>query len=178
MRLIQINGPCGVGKSETARTLHLMLPQSLLINVDAVRTAIPPEEFTYNGQLDTVALMWHANVVGREQARVALAAEHDVLVDAVKYQKSWVRPWERLGHELGAQVLEFCLEAPKEVVIARAERRGYRPGSRLSPAKVSSIYDQVTEYCQSRPDSIIIPTMERSVQQVAESIFRIASDSK
>jgi predicted kinase len=173
MHLVQINGPCGVGKTETARSLHEMLSGSLHINLDAVRTAIPPEDFTYNGSLDAVARMWHANVIGRQQARSALEVGQTVIVDSIKYQESWVKPWEDLGSRCGARVLEFCLTAPKDVVLARAAARGYKPGGRLSPEKVSRLYDQVTAYAQTRPNIIFVPTNDgRSTLDVAGVILQ------
>jgi predicted kinase len=163
--LVMINGPCGVGKSETSRKLQTRIPGSDWIRLDSVRKSIPEEDFLIDGEPDAVARMWYANVLGREMARAALEAGRTVILDSIKYQTEWVTPWEELGHEMGATVLDICLMAPKNVVEARAMSRGYRPGSRLNPDKVSNLYDKVAAFYKSRPNAFIIQNEHLSVEE-------------
>jgi deoxyadenosine/deoxycytidine kinase len=40
MKLIILNGPCGVGKSTVAQKLHEVIPLSFLLDIDAQRRFI------------------------------------------------------------------------------------------------------------------------------------------
>lgn len=176
MYVAMVNGPCGVGKSETCRELQSRQPGSELIRLDDVRKTIPEQQFMSDGAPDAVARMWHANVVGREIAQTALNEGRSVIVDAVKYQTEWVEPWEELGREAGAIVLDICLMAPKDVVAKRAAERGYKPGGRLTPQKVSDLYDKVEAFYLDRPEAIIIDTELLSIRSTACIINNLMQD--
>ncbi len=157
MNLILVNGPCGAGKSTTSRLLAEYLPGSELIQTDALRKSMTLPMFPDPlGSSEAMALMWDVNIVGRNIARAALSQDRPVIVDSIKYQTEWVAPWERLGEEMGATVTDICITAAKEVIEKRAAGRGYRIGGRLTPEKVSVLYDEVTAFYADRPDAIII----------------------
>lgn len=171
MTLLMVNGACGVGKSETSRALQARIPGSEWIRLDDVRKTIPESQFMRDGEPDAVARMWHANVVGRQMAREVLRAGNTAIIDAIKYQTEWVEPWESLGRDLGAKVLDVCLTAPKHVVEARALERGYRSEGRLTPEKVSSLYDKVAAFYEDRPNAIMINTDQITPASTADLII-------
>lgn len=177
MPLLMINGPCGVGKSETSAWLESHIQGSQWIRLDDVRKTIPEDDFVTDGKPDAVARMWHANVIGRSMASNVLAAGNTAIVDAIKYQEEWVDPWVQMGKDLGASVLDICLIAPKPVVEARALARGYKPGGRLTPDKVSRLYDQVEDFYRDRRGAIIINNQHRTVAQTGQIILDLHEDA-
>ena len=171
MQAMMINGPCGAGKSTTARLLYEQIPNSVLIQTDSIRKVIPERMFMKDDRPDAVARMWQANIVGRQIAEKAFMAGRTVIVDSIKYQTEWVKPWEALGEELGAEVLDICVIAPKTVVEQRAAERGYKPDGRLTPEKVSRLFDQVVAFYEDRPNALIINNEGLEPQEVIDWIF-------
>lgn len=166
-----MNGPSGVGKTETSRELASRIPQSSLLWLDAIRNTVPEENFHHNGIVDSMARMGHANAIAREIAETELLQGNTVIVDGVKFRSEWIEPWEDLGRKVGAAVLDVCLIAPKPVVEARALNRGYKPGSRLTPEKVSNYFDWITELYQDRPDALVVNTEHLSVVETADVVM-------
>ncbi len=148
-----------------------MVPESTWVRLDDVRKTIPETAFMKDGKTDAVARMWRANELGRAMASSALEVGKTAFVDAIKYQAEWVEPWEALGQQVGATVLDICLIAPKAVIEERAARRGYRAGGRLTPEKVSVLYDKVVSFYANRPDAIIIDNEYLTVDETAEFIL-------
>lgn len=107
MKLVIINGPCGVGKSTAAETVHKSFPMSLLVDIDSQRRLYSQyrENQEQSAQLaQTTALV---------MARVALDASHDVILDKMQYYPEWYNQWIELGQETGAETHEFILWASR-----------------------------------------------------------------
>ncbi len=167
-----VNGPCGVGKSTVSGLIAERSPDSLLIPVGSFREIMAPMLFDDpNGRSEAEIRMWEANRFGRSLARVALSEDRDVIVDSVKYQTKWVEPWESLGDEFKAEVLDICLLAPKHVVGERARKRGYKPGGRLTPEKVSMLYDKVIMFYMDRPDALFLDSQDLSLSEMANEVI-------
>lgn len=171
MHLVMVNGPCGSGKSTTSKMLFEAIPGSMPIQTDALRKTVPEQMFMKDESPDAVARMWRANEIGREIAARALGNGSTVIVDSIKYQRHWVQPWEQLGREFGANVLDVCLIAPKEVIEQRAAERGYKPGGRLNPQKVSKLYDRVASFYKGRRNALIINNEDLQPQEVVDLIL-------
>jgi len=120
--------------------------------------------------------MWDANRVGRDLARTALAEGRDVIVDNIKYQAEWVEPWEKVGRELGAEVLDICILAPKHVVEERARLRGYRPGGRLTPEKVAMLYNKVILFYRDRPEALFLDSVDLSPKVMADEVMNYETE--
>lgn len=167
MHFIMINGPCGVGKSRTAQSLHSYMPNSELIQTDGIRKHVPAAWF----EGDAALRMEYANVIGRGMAGAALSYGKDVIVEGLKYQEEWIDPWIELGNAACADVVEVCITAPKEVVIARAAIRGYMPHGRLTPEKVDIFYDKVIQFYEKRPQALIISNEYLTSTETAREIL-------
>ncbi len=174
MKMIMVNGPCGVGKSTVSRQLAQAI-NGELISTDELRNTVPETGLFPDvcGQDEATARMWTVNEVGRQMARRALTEETSVVVDSVKYQTAWVSPWEKLGKELGAAVFDVCLTADRSVVLDRAAERGYRPGGRLTPDKVSVLFDKVQTFYANRPAATVIDTSSMTVYGAVNTILDI-----
>ena len=156
-----INGPCGAGKSTISGLLAERLPDSVLLSTDDLRSTMPeplmPEVL---GRDEQFALMKDVSFVGRQIAQKALLAGRSVIVDSIMYQDEWLDPWIELGETYGAQVADICVIAPKDIVTERALRRDANEDSRLTPAKISDLYDKVTSFYANRPDSFVVRSDE------------------
>jgi predicted kinase len=171
MRLTMVNGPCGVGKSTASTLMAELTPDSLLLPIGAVRDTMPPLFFDeHTDDPDSWVRMWEANRHARSFAKLALFDGRDVIVDNVKYQSEWVEPWENLCHELGAEVLDLCILAPKNIVLERASKRGYVDGGRLTPEKVSILYDKVIMFYRNRPNALFLDSQALNPSELANLV--------
>ena len=163
MKLVIINGPCGVGKSTVSEIIHKKLPMSLLLDIDSQRRLYAgyrekPEQSTPLAQATALAM-----------AGVALKAGSDVTVDKMQYIAQWYNQWINLGHEMGADTYEIILWASREKVLERADERGY--GTSLTREKVKEFWEKINEFRQIRPDSIEINAEEVSTEEIVDQIL-------
>jgi predicted kinase len=171
MYLAMINGPCGAGKSTISNLLAERLPESLLLSTDELRGTMPePLMPDALGRDERFALMKDVGFVGRQIAQIALLAGRSVIVDSIMYEDEWFEPWVQLGEACGAQVADICLIAMKDIVIQRALSRDASEESRLTPAKISDLYDKVAHFYVGRPNSFVIRTDELSPLEAMRTI--------
>jgi predicted kinase len=164
MKLILINGPTGIGKSTIAGKLHEALSLSFLLDIDAQRRYISgyKENREESGEL----------VVRLSLAIVEnyLQNGHDVIIDKVFTDTQATDRFLELGKKYDAGTFEFVLNADKETLIARANERGYKEGSMLTPEKVPEFWEAMQNYIKGRPEVIIVDTNEISVNDTFEFI--------
>lgn len=172
MNLILINGPSGAGKTTVSKLLVGKVPGAILIATDTLRESIPETKFVKNGKPDREGRSWHANILGQRIASRALEEGKSVIVDSIKYHTDWVQPWEELGRKYNARVVDICITAPVDVILKRADQRGYDSYGILYPEKVAELYDKVTAFYADRPSALIIDTENLSPDKVLNLILK------
>ena len=159
MKFIIINGPCGVGKSSLANTLHKERPLSFLFDSYAqIRCISQYERFGEERWEMTVEIA--AAVID-----AMLRLGRDVILDMMIYSPEVLERFCGMAKAYDAQIDEFMLCAPKEVVISRAQKRG-RHDNPLSEEKVASIWDRMEGVKAYRTKAHLIDTDNRSTEEV------------
>jgi predicted kinase len=161
MKLIILNGPSGVGKSTLAKRLHAELPLSLLIEIDTWRSFISGYREHRKESLE----------LATRQALVAiemhLCVGHDVIVDkAILDADEILDEMRDLGERVGASVHEFMLIADKEVVLNRAELRGYLPGGLLTPERAAERWELAKSLSERRAVAQVVDTTNLTAEEV------------
>ncbi|HLD17452.1 MAG TPA: AAA family ATPase [Patescibacteria group bacterium] len=164
MNLVIINGPCGVGKSTVATTLHQTMPLSFLVEIDAIRRLI-------NGYNE------HAEETSQYSFSVALAiiethlqTGNDVIVEKMMRDETRIDRMIALAKHHGARVTEIILWARKDFVLKRATDRGYREDSLLTPEKCERFWNEIDVIKNKRPGVIVIDVEKLSPDVIVERI--------
>ncbi|WP_338084151.1 AAA family ATPase [Azospirillum baldaniorum] len=146
-RLVAIGGLSGSGKTRLARALAPSLgaaPGAVVLRSDALR-----KRLFGVGETDRLpADAYTPAVTGRvyagllERARVALAAGHAVVLDAVHARPEERSAVARLAAETGVRFDGVWLDAPLDTRIARiAARRGDASDATAEVAEQQTVYD-------------------------------------
>jgi hypothetical protein len=77
-----------------------------------------------------------------------------------------------IGERCNAEVREFLLWMPKELVLQRAEKRGYLPGNLLTPEKTALFWEQINTLRNNRPQAKVIDVTNLSQEQVLETVMK------
>jgi predicted kinase len=166
MKLIILNGPPGVGKSTIAVRLHQELPSSVLIDVDELRRSIPDYKERRQESL-LLAYEKTAEAIGD-----LLKRGQSVIIDKSISQSDTLDSLIEVGKRYDAEIYEFLLFADKSTVQARADERGYRPGSLLTRERVGEQWDKADMLRKERPEAIVIDTAHASVEDVLSTIAK------
>ncbi|MCF7816100.1 MAG: ATP-binding protein [Candidatus Pacebacteria bacterium] len=145
MKLILINGPTGIGKSTIAAKLHQALPLSFLLDIDAQRRYISGYKEHREESRELVTELSLAMVENY------LQSGHDVIIDKVFTDAKISDAFLERGRKYNATIFEFVLNTDKETLVARANERGYREGSMLTPEKVPEFWERMQSYIKERP---------------------------
>jgi predicted kinase len=164
MKLILINGSTGVGKSTVAQKVHQMYPLSFLLEMDDQRRYINGYR-EFSSESKRLSLM-----VSEAIADTYLSAGHNVIIDKFLTDVDVVEKFFAIGKKHNADVYEFILNAPKEVVVKRAEERGYKKGGLLTPEKVVLFWEEIQEHIKKRPQAVVIDTETLSQEEVYKYI--------
>lgn len=167
MKLIIINGSSGIGKSTIAAALKHFLPHAVLLDVDGMRRQIPNYRERREESLRLVYEQTAAAV--REQ----LSSGHDVIIDKAISSAKVLDSLIAVGKECGADVCEFLLVADKEILQARADARGYRPGSLLTRERVGEMWNQFDTLRTERPQAILIQTDSLGIDESMQKIRKV-----
>ena len=101
MKVILVNGPCGAGKTTTTKALHKKLPQSVLINIDLVRSFI-------SGYREHPSRSWKTGLnLSLALAASAMQQDRDIIVDKMIFDANAWEPFYHLAEEFNAEVQEF-----------------------------------------------------------------------
>ncbi|MCH8049595.1 AAA family ATPase, partial [Patescibacteria group bacterium] len=137
MRLIIINGPCGAGKTKAAQVIHQSLFGSFLIDIDAQRRFIsryrarPQESWEFSMDI-TKSLI-----------ETALRRGRDVIIDKMLYDEEALDGFTKIAENHAAEIHEFILWAEKDIIMQRAEERGFKPGNLLTREKCEFFWNQI-----------------------------------
>ena len=81
MKLIILNGPCGVGKSTLAKALHTEMPLSFLVDIDVINGFIADHE----DDIDKEERWKISKEVSKAILKTMLELGRDVIVDKMIY---------------------------------------------------------------------------------------------
>jgi broad-specificity NMP kinase len=166
MKLIILNGPPGVGKSTIAARLHQEIPSSVLIDVDELRRTIP----NYRERREESLLLSYQRTA--EMIEKELRGGHDVIIDKAISYSGTLDTLIETGKKCGAEIYEFLLFADKATVRKRADARGYKPGSLLTPEKVDELWEKANELRMHRPEAIVVDTTHADVDEVFKKVHQ------
>jgi predicted kinase len=167
MKLIIINGPCGIGKSTLAKNLHETMSLSYLIGVDDITRGLSgyrqhrPEARKVRERLTYATL------------ETMFELGHDVILEKMNYQEEILDEYRNIAQKHGVKTFEIILWAPKEVVMKRAHERGWREGGLLTPEKCEQFWDQVDEVKDNRKDAVVLDVSEMDEKQVLNEVQKI-----
>lgn len=152
MKLIIINGSCGIGKSTLARALHQSIPLSFLVNIDLIRRHVSGhkeyrEESRHLSHLITLAILTVCFKEGR-----------DVILDKMLHDPRLIDAYRAIADEYHADIHEFILWAPKEVVMERASDRGWKENGLLTPEKCELFWEKIDQLKDHRSQARVIDT--------------------
>lgn len=150
MRIIILNGPCGIGKSTIASKLHEEIPLSFLLNIDEQRRSF--SQYREKREESRVAsLKVSASIISS-----CLEMNHDVIIDKMLYETQVLDSFYEIAKKYNAEVNEIILWASKEVVMQRANARGWKKGGLLTPEKCEYFWHQIEAIIDKRPKATII----------------------
>lgn len=117
-RLINLNGPPGIGKSTLARRYVAEHPGVLNCDIDVLRTLIGgwASDFAGAGALIRPAAL--------AMIRAYLASGHDVVLPQMLANPRELARFEACANDAGAQFIERFLMATPAAAVARFNRRG------------------------------------------------------
>ena len=166
MKLILINGPCGVGKSSVASALHASMPLSYLLDVDSVMQNVSgyrePEHKEDRTEL--------THAIAKASVEAALSLGRDVIVEKLMRDGNTIDAYLGIAHERGAEAHETLLWARKDVVMRRANDRGWREGGLLTPEKCEAFWEDIDVLKGERKDATVIDTSDLSEQEVVNVV--------
>jgi predicted kinase len=164
MQVILVNGPCGAGKTTTTKRLHKRLPQSVLINIDLVRSFI-------SGYREHPSLSWKTGLnLSLALAASAMQQGRTIIVDKMIFDGSAWEPFYVLAKEYGAEVREFILWAEKDEVLNRCDIRGdYKEGI-FTRESCERYWQKVTDFSKERPQAQVIDTTQLSKEAAVDAL--------
>ena len=164
MKLIILNGPCGVGKSTIAEKLHASMPLSYLVDVDAVSRNISHYR-DYKEERRELTL-----TVARAMMDAVLSSNRDVIVDKMVYDPAILDSYHTIANKYHAEVFEIILWAPKDVVMQRANVRGWHEGGLLTPEKCEMFWNKIDELKANRPKAKVVDTSKLNEDEAFQLI--------
>lgn len=171
MKLIIINGPCGVGKSTLSAKLHADMPLSFLLDIDAQRRFISH----YREQKEESGKMMMT--ISKAITMSCLEDNRDVIVDKILFDSAVLDLYYEIAKTYGADIYEIILWAPKEVVMERANDRGWREGGLLTPEVCELFWDKIDELKESRPQAQIINVENMSEEDAYLEVVKIVENT-
>ena len=164
MKLIILNGPSGVGKSTISALLHADMSNSILIDVDEVRRSIP--DYKENRQ-ESLMQSYEKTASMIDEA---FKIEQNVIIDKTITYSDTLDLFISVAKKHNAEVYEFLLFADKATIQARADERGYRPGSLLTPERVGELWEKIDALRKERSSALVIDTKDKDIQETLSEI--------
>lgn len=168
MKIIIINGPCGIGKSTVAEKVHNDIPLSFLLDIDAQRRFVS-KRYKNREKSGNIALM-----IGDSILKTCLENKVDVIIDKMLFNQKILEGYYKIAKKYNAKIYEIILIASKELVIKRANERGYIdvPGA-FTPQRCEYFWEEINKIKDSREKAHIINVEELSENEVYLEIKNI-----
>lgn len=166
MKLIILNGPCGVGKSTIATRLHEALSLSFLLDIDSLRRLFSQYK-DKRAESGTASLKLAEAILD-----TCLDMGHDVIIDKMQFDTVVLDRYYEIAKQKGAEVKEIILWATKEVVMKRAHARGWKEGGMLTPEKCEAFWSQIDELKNRRSSAVIIDTSDLSLDESYDLVIK------
>lgn len=166
MKLLILNGPWGVGKSTAAKALHARMSRAFHVELDAIRRCMSAYDDDSETNFRFAVHIAH-DIIAR-----CLADGRDVIVDKMLRAPELIDEIGEAGRRSGAEIYEIILWAPKDVVLARGEQRGYSVGI-FSREKAVEAWDMMHAILPQRPNAHIIDTTGKSAEDVQDEIAKV-----
>ncbi len=172
MKLIIINGPCGVGKSTLSARLHTDTPLAFLLEIDAQRRFISHyREYEKESREMNLA-------IAKAIIKSCLEDKHDIVMDQMTFDPDILNFYYEIARTYGADVYEIILWAPKETIMKRADERGWREGGLLTPEKCELFWERINELKESRSQAHIINTEDLDEGEVYRRVVEIVNKNE
>lgn len=163
--MIIINGPCGVGKSTLGRKVSETMPLSFRLALDDVSRYI--SHYTeYREERWTLI-----RAVGEAMAKAVFSEGRDLVIDKMLYDPVLIDAYREIAKENNAEIFEFLIWAPKDVVMGRAADRGYKKKGLLTAEKCEMFWDKMDVLRQNRPEAMVVDTDGLSEEEVFETVM-------
>ncbi len=167
MKLIILNGPCGVGKSTVAAKLHVDMPLSFLLEIDAQRRFISHyREYAEESRVMNLS-------IAKAIIKSCLEERRDIIIDKMTFGQNILNFYYDIAKTYGADVYEIILWAPKEIIMQRADERGWVDDGLLTPEKCEFFWDKMNEVKEHRPHAHVINTESISEDAVYSQVMKI-----
>lgn len=141
------------------------MPLCLLIDIDCMRRFITAYRENVKESSELSFRLAEAML------NTYLASGHDVIIDkTLLHADEILDTFIAIGRVHGADVHEFILSVEKDVLIKRAEERGFRPGGLLTPEKVIKHWEGSQRLISDRKDAVVIDTTRLDVGEVYEKL--------
>ncbi|MFA5986033.1 MAG: AAA family ATPase [Parcubacteria group bacterium] len=167
MKLITINGPCGIGKSTLSEKIHANMPLSFLLDIDAQRRFI--SQYREKKEESGKIMM----TISKAIIKSCLEDDRDIIIDKIMLDNDVLDFYYEIAKIYGADVYEIILWAPKEVVMKRANERGWREGGLLTPEKCEIFWDKIDVLKNTRPQAHIINIDKMSEDETYLEVAKI-----
>ncbi len=167
VKLIIINGSPAAGKSTLARKLHEDIPMSLLADVDSWRKLIAGWRDKREESLKVAYVFLVAAV------DAYLGTGNSVIVDkAILSDNSVIDALIESGQKHGAEIFVFILTAERQIIIDRAEKRGFHENGLLTAQSVVELWETSRKLAADRPEAMLVDTSYLD----AETVYRKVKD--
>lgn len=170
MKLIIINGPCGIGKSTVAAKLHADMPLSFLLDIDAQR------RFMSHYREQPKESREISLVISNAILKTCLEKQCDVIIDKMIFDSAVLDSFHKIAKAHDADVYEIILWAPKEVVMKRADQRGWREGGLLTPEKCEMFWEKINELKEHRPHAHVLNIENKNEDDVYTHVTKIVGN--
>lgn len=137
-RLIHVNGPPGIGKSEVARRYADDHPLTLLLEIDRLRVALGG----WNEHDDSKPL---ARELALAMAECHLRSGHDVVVPQFLGRKEFIVSLEEVARRCGARFVEILIDDTRSAAGERFSLRRAELRARGEPHPQSDVADDAVE---------------------------------
>lgn len=173
MKVIIMNGPCGVGKSTAVSAVHADDSRSFLIDVDAQSRFI-----AHYADFENREYRWDLTIeITHALMDLVLARGENVYIDKMVYAPETIDSYYKFAKKHGAEVIEIIMWADKETVMKRAEDRGWHDGGLLTPEKCEMFWHKIEELKKERPKAHVLDTTNLNPKEVIEEVKKIIKQS-
>ena len=180
MRVVIINGPSAVGKTMLANKLHLLLDQpAVRINIDEIRHMISQRK-TFPEISYPLALK-----LAKGALEESLQDGRDVIIDKMLFDEPSygeigyaLDVYRGIAQKYGADMYEFILIADQNVLMARAEKRGFSTDKSLTPETAVQFLHSMNAFAKDRTEAILIDTSQFDENQVLGKVCDIIGIEK